>query len=116
MKGFNLQKMLKQAQKMQSAMTEAQEALADVMVEGKAGGGLVTVTYSGKGEFQSIKISADAINPEDPESVSEEDIETLEDLVTGAIKDAASKANDLAQQKMSSVTGGMDINLPPGIM
>lgn len=116
MKGFNLQKMLKQAQKMQSAMTEAQDALADVIVEGKAGGGIVTVKYTGKGDFKSIKISPEAINPENPDSVSEEDIETLEDLITGAMKDASTKANELAQEKMSSITGGMNINLPPGLM
>lgn len=115
MKGFNLQKMLKQAQKMQTAMNSAQEELSEVIVEGSAGGGLVSVKYNGKGEFVSLKISKEAINPENPDSVSEEDIETLEDLVTGAIKDASLKAGQLAQEKMSSITGGMDINLPPGL-
>lgn len=115
MKGFNLQKMLKQAQKMQSAMSDAQGELADVIVEGSSGGGLITVKYNGKGEFVSIKLKAEAINPENPGSVEEEDIETMEDLITSALKDAASKASDLAQEKMSSITGGMDINLPPGL-
>jgi hypothetical protein len=115
MKGINIQKMLKQAQKMQNAMNTVQEELSTVEVEGSAGGGIVTVKYNGKGEFHSIKLTADAINPENPESVSEEDIEALEDLITSAIKDASSKANQLAQDKMSSVTGGMDLNLPPGL-
>ena len=115
MKGFNLQKMLKQAQKMQSAMSDAQDELAEVEVEGSAGAGSVKVTFNGKGEFVNIKLSADAINPEDPSAVDEEDIEALEDLITSAVKDAATKANELSKDKLSSITGGMDLNLPPGI-
>lgn len=115
MKGLNIQKMLKQAQKMQNAMNSVQDELASVEVEGSAGGGIVSVKYNGKGEFVSIKLSPEVINPENPESVLQEDIETLEDLISGALKDASSKANQLAQDKMSSVTGGMDLNLPPGM-
>lgn len=116
MKGFNLQKMLKQAQKMQSAVTSAQEELADVIVEGSSGGGLVSVKYNAKGEFISIKVKPEVINSENPESVKEEDIETLEDLITGALKDASAKAGKLAQDKMSAITGGLNLNLPPGIL
>ncbi|MGD9581745.1 MAG: YbaB/EbfC family nucleoid-associated protein [Vampirovibrionia bacterium] len=115
MKGFNLQKMLKQAQRMQSAMTDAQSELSDVIVEGHSGGGLVSVKYNGKGEFMSIKVKPEALNSENPESVTDEDIETIEDLITSAIKDASVKANELAQEKMSSITGGMELNLPPGL-
>ncbi|MEW5822713.1 MAG: YbaB/EbfC family nucleoid-associated protein [Cyanobacteriota bacterium] len=115
MKGFNLQKMLKQAQKMQTAMTSAQEELSDLTVEGSAGGGLVTVVFNGKREFKKIKITPEAVNPENPDSVSEEDIETLEDLITSAMNDANEKAEKLAQEKINSITGGMDINLPPGL-
>jgi DNA-binding YbaB/EbfC family protein len=115
MKGINIQKMLKQAQKMQTAMNDVQEELATVDVEGTAGGGIVTVKYNGKGEFVSIKLTADAINPENPENVSEEDVEALEDLISSAIKDATTRANNMAQEKMNAVTGGMNLNLPPGI-
>ena len=79
MKGINIQKMLKQAQKMQDAMNEAQQELAEQVVEGSASG-LVTVKYNCKSEFVSIKLTAEAINPDDPKSVTEEQIETLEDL------------------------------------
>lgn len=116
MKGFNIQKMLKQAQKMQNAMSSAQEELSTITVEGSVGGGIVAVKYNAKGEFVSIKLAAEAVNPENPQSVSQEDIETLEDLITGAIKDAAFKASQIAQEKMTSITGGLDINLPPGIL
>lgn len=115
MKGLNLQKMLKQAQKMQSAMNDMQGELADVIIEGSAGGGIVTARYNGKGEFVSISLKAEAINPENPESVSEDDIETLEDLITSALKDSSTKANNMAQEKLSSITGGMNLNLPPGL-
>lgn len=116
MKGFNLQKMLKQAQKMQSAMASAQDELADIYVEGSAGGGAVKVSFNGKNEFQKIKLTAEAINPENPNSVDEEDIEALEDLITSAIKDASEKASSTAKEKISGITGGVDLNLPPGIM
>jgi len=116
MKGFNLQKMLKQAQKMQSAVTSAQEELADVIVEGSSGGGLVNVKYNAKGEFVSIKLSPEVINSDNPENVKEEDIETLEDLISSALKDASSKASKLAQDKMSAITGGLNLDLPPGIL
>jgi nucleoid-associated protein EbfC len=97
--GFDIQKMMKQAQKMQEEMNAVQEQLAEITVSGSSGGGAVNVTCDGRGEVKTIKISKDAT----------EDVEMLEELVLGAIKDATKKANDLAQEKMSGVTQGLKI-------
>lgn len=97
--GFDIQKMMKQAQKMQEQMASVQAELETLQVTGSAGGGAVTITCNGRGEAQSVKISADAT----------EDIETLEELVLAAMKDANQKANDLAQSKMSRFTQGLNI-------
>lgn len=100
--GFDIQKMMKQAQKMQEDMNAVQAELAEMTVTGSSGGGAVTVTCDGRGEIKSIKISPEAA----------EDVETLEELVLGAIKDATKQASDIAQQKMSAVTQGLKI---PGL-
>lgn len=112
MKGYNFQKMLKQAQQMQKQMENTQEELANIVVSGASGGGVVSVVFNGKNEFQSIKIKPEAINPENPESVDEETLEMLEDLVSGAIKDANNQVNSMVQERMSSITGGLNI---PGL-
>lgn len=112
MKGYNFQKMLKQAQQMQKQMEDTQSELSNVLVTGAAGGGVVSVVFNGKNEFQSIKIKPEAINPENPESVDEETVEMLEDLITGAIKDANVQVSNIVQDKMSSITGGMNLNIP----
>lgn len=109
---FNFQKMLKQAQQMQKQMESAQEELAGIEMTGIAGGGAVEVVFNGKNEFKSIKIKPEAINPENPQSVDEETIEMIEDLVASAIKDANSKVSAAVQEKMGSITGGMNINIP----
>jgi nucleoid-associated protein EbfC len=100
--GFDIQKMMKQAQKMQDQMNSIQDELGTVEISGSSGGGAVVITCDGRGEVKGVKITQDAA----------EDLETLEELVLAAIKDAHTKANDLAQQKMSSVTQGMKI---PGL-
>jgi DNA-binding YbaB/EbfC family protein len=102
---MNIQKMMKQAQKMQSQMQEAQAALAEKTVEATAGGGKVTVTATGAGDITGIKI--------DPAVVDPEDVEILEDLVLSGIHQAAEKAKELAAEEMGKVTGGM--GLPPGM-
>jgi DNA-binding YbaB/EbfC family protein len=106
---MNIQKMLKQAQKMQAQMqadmARTQEELAAKTVEASVGGGKVTVVASGSGEILSIKISKDVVDPED--------VELLEDLVLGGVKQAIGQAHDLAQSEMSKVTSGLD--LPPGL-
>ena len=100
----NLSQMLKQAQEMQSKMAEMQTALADLEVIGQSGGGFVTVTVNGKGEFKRVKI--------DPKLVDPNEVEVLEDLIVAAAKDAKSKADARVQEEMAKLTGGLQ--LPPG--
>ena len=95
----NMQQLMKQAQKMQQQMMEAQEELANATVEGSAGGGMVKATVTGAGELQSLTI--------DPSVVDPEDVETLTDLVVAAVRDASRAAQELAAEKMGPVTGGL---------
>jgi DNA-binding YbaB/EbfC family protein len=90
---------MKQAQKMQAQLLEAQAKLAETAVSGSAGGGLVTATVTGSGEVLSIKI--------DPKAVDPDDVESLEDLVVAAIRDAAANAQELQQTTMGPLTGGL---------
>ncbi|GGE33382.1 nucleoid-associated protein [Agaricicola taiwanensis] len=96
--------MLKQAQAVQSKMKEMQAELEQLEVDGVSGAGLVAVRLSAKGELRSIVI--------DPSLAKPEEIEILEDLIVAAHADAQTKAAQLMQEKMQSVTGGL---LPPGV-
>jgi nucleoid-associated protein EbfC len=95
---MNIQQMMKQAQQMQERL---QQQLAELRVEGNAGGGMVTVAMNGLKQIQSLKI--------DPEAVSKDDVEMLQDLILAAINDAQRKADDAAQKQMSGMMGGMKI-------
>ena len=95
----NMQQLMKQAQKMQQQMLEAQEELANAQVEGSAGGGMVKATATGAVELVSLTI--------DPSVVDPEDVETLTDLVVAAVRDASRAAQDMAAEKMGPVTGGL---------
>ncbi len=95
----NMQQLMKQAQKMQQQLLEAQEQLGKTEVQGTAGGGLVTATVTGSGEVLSVKI--------DPKAVDPDDVESLEDLVVAAIRDAARAAQELASETMGPLTGGL---------
>jgi nucleoid-associated protein EbfC len=95
----NMQQLMKQAQKMQQQLLAAQQELAEAEVTGTAGGGLVTATVTGSGEVKSVKI--------DPKAVDPDDVESLEDLVVAAIRDAARAAQELASDKMGPLTGGL---------
>jgi DNA-binding YbaB/EbfC family protein len=95
---MNIQQMMKQAQQMQDRM---QKQMADLRVEGAAGGGMVTVVINGAKQIQSVTI--------DPEVVSKDDVEMLQDLIVAAINDAQRKADDELQQSMSGMLGGMKI-------
>jgi len=97
--------MIKQAQQLQKRMMQLQEELESATAEGSAGGGVVKVVVTGKMVVQSIKI--------DPEAVSKEEVEILEDLVLTAVNDAIDKSQEMANAKMSALTGGMKI---PGLM
>lgn len=97
----DMMSLMKQAKDMQKNMAKVQEELAAEEVIGTAGGGLVEVTMTGAQELKGIKIGKDAVDPED--------IETLEDLVQAAVTDAQRRAQDLAQSRMQSVTGGLQL-------
>lgn len=102
----NMQKMMKQVQKMQAEMAKAQEALGEETVEATSGGGVVSVVVNGHQEVQSVKI--------DPSAVDPEDVEMLEDLVLAAVNEALRKSQELAAEKMSKITGGINIPGLPG--
>jgi len=103
---MNIQKMMKQAQKMQDQLARAQEDLAQKTVEVTAGGGKITVVATGAGEVLSIKISKDVVDPND--------VEMLEDLVLSGVKQAIEKGKEMASQEMGKLTSGM--GLPPGLI
>ena len=103
--GFNMQKLMKQAQKMQNDVARVQEELKEKFVAGQAGGGMVKVTANGAQEIIGISI--------DPEVIDPEDKEMLEDLVLAAVREALAAAQEIAAQEMSRVTGGM--GLPGGM-
>jgi DNA-binding YbaB/EbfC family protein len=94
-----MQQLMKQAQKMQQQLAAAQEALAAAAVTGTAGGGLVSATMTGSGELTALTIAPEAVDPDD--------VETLQDLVVAAIRDASRAANELAATTMGPVTGGL---------
>lgn len=95
----NMQQLMKQAQKMQQQMVQAQAELAEKQVTGTAGGGLVTATVTGAGDVVAVKIKPEAVDPDD--------VESLEDLVVAAIRDAAANAQELQSQAMGPLAGGL---------
>ena len=101
----NLGDMMKQAQEMQAKMAEAQEKIQAMQVTGASGGGMVEVTLSGKGDMRQVQIDSSLLGGDDKE--------VLEDLIMAAHNDAKSKAEELVQEEMAKVTGGL--NLPPGL-
>ena len=100
----NLGQMMKQAQQMQTRMSEMQEEMEAHQVEGASGGGLVVVRVNGKFDVRGVSIDPSIIDPADPEM--------LEDLVAAAINDAKIKIDAFKQEKISEMTGGLP--LPPG--
>jgi len=98
---MNIQAMMQQAKQMQERL---QKQMADLRVEATAGGGMVTVVMNGTKQLQSIAI--------DPEVVSKEDVEMLQDLIVAAINDANRKVDDQLGQSMSGLMGGLKI---PGL-
>ena len=101
---MDMQKMLKQAKKMQQQLADVQDGLKDVVVEATAGGGMVKATMSGDGVLQSITI--------DPQALDPEDVELLQDMIVAAVNEASSNASDVANQRMGTITGGLNI---PGL-
>jgi len=109
---FNIQQLMKQAQAMQKKVEDMQNELKSTTIEAQSGGGVINVSVNGKGEFVSIKIKPEAINPENPSAVDTDTLETLEDLITSAMKDATTKANAIAEEKTKAITGGLNFKLP----
>jgi DNA-binding YbaB/EbfC family protein len=101
-KGFG--NIMKEAQKLQQQMEKIQAEVAQKKVEATAGGGMVTVEANGKQEIVSIKI--------DPEVVSRDDVQMLEDLVLAAANEALRKSREMMQQELGKLTGGLRI---PGL-
>jgi len=101
--GFgDMSSLLKQAQEMQRRMQDATRALGERILEGSSGGGVVKAYVNGNQELQAVKIQKAAVDPND--------VDTLEDLVTAAVRQALQAAKELRDKEMSKVTGGM--NLP----
>jgi DNA-binding YbaB/EbfC family protein len=102
---MNQQKLMKQMQKMQEDMARAQEQLAQETVSASAGGGAVTATVTGAMEVVSVEISPDAVDPED--------VEMLQDVIVAAVNEAMRAAQELANQRLGAVTGGLSgLGLP----
>ncbi len=97
--GGDMSALLAQAQQMQQRLLEAQQQLANAEVHGQAGGGLVEVVVKGSGEVVAVKI--------DPKVVDPSDIETLQDLIVGALADAAKQVTQMAQERLGALAGGL---------
>jgi len=104
MMGGNMNRMMKQFQKLQQDMVRMQEELGNRTVESAAGGGAVKVTANGKNEIVAIEIKPEAVDPDD--------VEMLQDLVLAAVNEALKKAQEMVSQEMGKLTGGLKI---PGL-
>lgn len=102
--GGNMNQLMKQAQKMQQQMEQMQQEMEQHVVEGTAGGGMVKCEVNCKMEVKSVTI--------DPEVVDPEDVETLQDLILAAIRNAQDKATKYSADEMGKITGGLNI---PGL-
>ena len=96
---------MSQVSKLQEEMEKTQAELADEELTVTAGGGMVTIVITGQKEVRSVKIQPEAVDPDD--------VEMLEDLVLAAITEALQKADELSEERMGDLTGGM--GLPPGL-
>jgi len=100
----NIGNIMKQAKKLQERMGQLQAEMEQKTVTATSGGGMVTVTVSGKGELVSLKIERDVVNAED--------VEMLQDLILAAVNEGVRKAQEMAQSEMMKLTGGLNI---PGL-
>jgi DNA-binding YbaB/EbfC family protein len=98
---MNMQKMMKDLQKMQGRMSAVQEALQSTVYEAEAGGGLVKVSINGKFEVQAVRLKKEAVDPDD--------VEALEDLLLAAFNEARAKAEADSQARMGGVTKGLGL-------
>jgi DNA-binding YbaB/EbfC family protein len=103
--GMDLNKIMQQAAQMQAEMAKAQEELANETVEASAGGGMVTVVVGGDLEVKELRISPDAIDPDDPE--------LLADTVVAAVNEGLRSAQSLVQSRLGGMLGGLgNLGLP----
>ena len=109
---MDMMKMMKQAQNLQKRLKDAQEELANEEFIGEAAGGAVKVICDGQGKFKSLKLTPEAINPENPSSIDADGVEMLEDVITTAILQATKTATEQMESKMKALTGGINI---PGL-
>ena len=93
--------LMQQAQKLQSKLAKAQEELSNTTVEASSGGGAVTVTMNGQQKILSVKISPEAVNPDE--------VELLEDMVLTAVSEALAKSQEVAAEQLGGLTGGLNI-------
>jgi len=96
---------IRQAQQMQAKLAKAQEELEKATVEASSGGGVVTVVVNGHQQLLSVKISPEAVDPDD--------VEMLEDLVLAAVNEGMDKAREVASSQLGAITGGLNI---PGLL
>lgn len=107
---MNMMQMMQKAQSIQKKLQETQAELAQAEFNAETGG--VLVTCDGQGKFKSIKLSKELLNPESPEAVDDDTLETLEDLISTAILQTSEKASKEMETKLKAVTGGISI---PGL-
>ncbi|AIY15948.1 YbaB/EbfC family nucleoid-associated protein [Pimelobacter simplex] len=109
--GLDLGALLQQAQQMQDQLQEAQQRLAEATVDGTVAGGAVTVTVTGSGELTAVTITPEALDGTDAEALAD-----LGDLVVAAFRDARAKVDELAEQLLGPLAGGMpDLGGMPGL-
>lgn len=109
MAGINMNQLMKQAQQMQQKLAEAQESMNEVTVDASAGGGMVKVTVDGAMQLKSVTIDPDAL---DPDALDPEDVEMLQDMIVAAVNEACRGVAEIADKRMSAVTGGMGAGIP----
>ena len=97
--GMDINKLMQQAAQMQAEMAKAQEELAGETVEASAGGGMVTVVATGNGEIKEVRIAPEAIDPDDPELLS--------DMIVAAVNEALRSAEGLAKSRLGGAMGGL---------
>lgn len=100
----NMNNLMKQAQRMQRQMEESQKELEEKEITATAGGGAVEVTISGKKEITKVKLSPEVVDPDD--------IEMLEDLIMAAANEAIRQIEELSQESMAKITGGLGGGFP----
>lgn len=101
----NLGNLMKEAQKMQQRMQEAQQQLSELVVTGESGGGMVTIKMNGRHDVLEVKIK---------KNLMDDDVEMVEDLVAAAINDAVRKIEKVSKEKISQLTAGL--NIPTDLM